>query len=186
MNAVTAAGASVVLGSFSNITDTPAAAEAYANPVYRANLEVALSAADDQLRDFAVSQGIPFIDFFALEKMVYDSGSFVIGGVPISLTTVGPDPHNFFQDGLNAGLAIRGEVTNLWLQAINQGYGTDIPLLSDLEILTLAGLQNEYQAETFGNVTNFSAFVTVPEPSTFALAAMLLAAIVVQGRRRSL
>jgi hypothetical protein len=184
VDAVLAAGGKVVLGSFSNITDAPAAAAIYANPVARANLEGALAAADDQLRAYAVSHGVPFVDFFALQKMVYDSGSFVIGGVPISLTTVGPDPHNFFQSSLNAGLAIRGEIANLWIQAINQGYGTNIPLLTDLEILTIAGLQDEYQGETFGNVTNFASFVSVPEPSTFALTAILLIAVLAHRARR--
>jgi hypothetical protein len=174
VNTVLAAGGHVVMGGFSNIVDSPAAAAIAANPVYKANLEGALAATDTQLRNFALANNIPFIDFFALEKMVYDSGHFEVGGVNISLTTVGPDPHNFFQDSLNAGVVIRAEIANLWLQAMNEAYGTTIPLLSDLEILTLAGIGNEYVHETFAPATNFAAFVAVPEPSGWLLAALAL------------
>lgn len=182
VNVVRAAGGSVILGGFSNIVDSPAAAAIAANPVYKANLEGALSSTDDQLRTFALANNIPFIDFFALEKMVYDSGHFEVGGVNISLTTTGPDPHNFFQDSLNAGVVIRAEVANLWLQAMNQFYGTNIPLLTDLEILSLAGIGNEYVHETFAPATNFAAFVAVPEPGSWLLASLALPMLVGIGR----
>ncbi len=179
------AGGEVVLGGFSNITDSPAAAAIYANPTFRANLEGALSAADDQLIAFAAANGIPFIDFFGLEKMVYDSGSFVVGGVNINLHTVGPDPHNFFQDSLNAGTVIRGEIANLWLQAMNEGYGTNLPLMSDLEILTLAGIGNEFVGESFAPATSFGDFVEyVPEPSGLALLGAALATLALVRARR--
>ena len=185
VNSVLAAGGSVVLGGFSNITDSPAAAAIYANPVARANLENALSAADNQLIAYAASVGIPFIDFFGLEKAVYDSGSFVVGGVNINLHTTGPDPHNFFQDSVNAGTVIRGEVANLWLQGINEGYGTSIPLLTDQEILNLAGIGNEFVAETFAPATNFGDYtVVVPEPSGMTLLAIGLLALAWRGLRR--
>jgi hypothetical protein len=186
-NAVLAAGGNVVLGGFSDIVAAPAAAAIYANPVYRARLEDAMTTADDMLVDYANSVGIPFIDFFALEKMVYDSGSFVVGGVDISLTTVGPDPHNFFQDGENAGAVIRGVIANLWIQALNEGFGESIPLLTDEEILTLAGIGDEYVEETFAPQTNFGEFVDytpVPEPSTAALAGLGLAILALVAARR--
>ena len=179
VNSVLAAGGSVVLGGFSNITDSPAAAAIYANPVARANLENALSSANNQLSAYAASVGIPYIDFFGLEKTVFDSGSFVVGGVNIALHTTGPDPHNFFQDSVNAGTVIRGEIANLWLQGMNEGYGTNIPLLSDQEILALAGIGNEFVAETFAPATNFSDYTEfVPEPSSVMLLAIGLVGLV--------
>ena len=121
---------------------------------------------------------------------MYDSGSFVVRGVNISLTTTGPDPHNFFQDSVNAGTVIRGEIANLWIQGMNEGYGTNIPLLSDLEILTLAGIGNEFVEETFAPATNFGDYTEfVPEPSSVTLLGIGLAALVwrgVRGRRRRL
>jgi lysophospholipase L1-like esterase len=174
---VLATGAKVALGGFSNIVDSPAAASIAADPTAKARVENALEAADNQLIAYAASKGIPFVDFFHLEKQVYDSGSFVVGGVNINLHTTGSDPHNFFQDNLNAGVIIRAEVANLWMQAINQGYGTNLALLTDHEILTLAGIGNEFVAETFAPNVNFSSFVVpAPEPSSWVL--MIVAAAV--------
>jgi hypothetical protein len=185
VNSVLAAGGSVVLGGFSNITDAPAAAAIYANPVARANLEGALSAANNQLIVYAASVGIPYINFFGLEKAIYDSGSFVVGGVNINLHTTGPDPHNFFQDSVNAGTVIRGEVANLWLQGMNEAYGTNVPLLTDLEILTLAGIGNEFVEETFAPATDWGSYTEfVPEPSSVTLFGIGLAALAWRGLRR--
>jgi hypothetical protein len=176
------AGGKVVLGGFSNIVDAPAASAIYANPTWKATLEGALMDADDMLIDYTSTQNVPFIDFVALERMVYDSGHFEVGGVDISLTTVGSDPHNFFRDSENAGTVVRGVITNLFIQAINEGYGTNIALLSDLEILTIAGIGNEYTGETFVPTIDFGSFVTVPEPSSWALG-LLGVVLVAVGRR---
>jgi hypothetical protein len=186
VDAVLNAGGEVILGGFSDIVAAPDAAAIAANPTWKANLESAMQATDDLLIDFAASRGIAFIDFFGLEKMVYDSGSFVVGGVDISLTTVGPDPHNFFTDGENAGTVVRGVITNLWIQAMNDAFDTNIALLDDLEILTLAGLQDEYVDETFTSAVNFADFTefTVPEPSSLVLLAIGLAPIVWSRCRR--
>jgi hypothetical protein len=186
VNRVLAAGGSVVLGGFSNIVDSPALASIAANAIAKGRVEGALAAADNQLIAYAAANGIPFIDFFNLEKSVYDSGSFVVGGVNINLHTFGPDPHNFFQSTVDAGVVIRAEIANLWIQGINEAHGTGIPLLSDLEILTLAGLQNEYVHETFSTATNFSdftEFTPAPEPSSFLLVA-IGASLVALFRRR--
>ncbi len=58
----------------------------------------------------------------------------------------------------------RGEVVNLWPQAMNEAYGTNIPLLTDLEILTLAGIGNESVEETFAPATDWGSYTEfVPE-----------------------
>jgi hypothetical protein len=183
VSAILAAGGKVVLGGLSDQADSIGAVS---NPTDKARLEGAIAAFDARLAAFAASNGVPFINFYALEKSVFDSGGFVVGGVPITLT-VGTDPHNFFNDPLHAGIVINGEIANLWLQAMNEGYGTNIPLLSDLEILQRAGLAGEYlPPTTFGTATNLSQFVSVPEPSTVALSGVgLLALVACRVRRRA-
>ncbi len=185
VSAILAAGGKVVLGGLSDQADSPGAVS---NPADKARLEAKAIAAfsSPRLAAFAASNGVPFINFYALEKSVFDSNSFVVGGVPISLT-VGTDPHNFFYDPLHAGIVINGEIANLWIQAMNEGYGTNISLLSDLEILQRAGLASEYlPPTTFSTATNLSQFVSVPEPSAVALLVIGGAALVIgRGVRRS-
>ncbi len=172
VNMALGAGAKVVLGGLTDVAESPSVASLVADPAAKARVEGAIANMESQLAAFAATKGIPFVDFFALEKAVYDSGHLQIGGVNISLTTFGPDPHNFFQDSLHAGIAIEGEVANLWLQGTNTAYGTNIPLLTDQEILNLAGIGNEYQAETFlaaEPLAQFTDFTALPEPSSLVL-----------------
>jgi len=169
VNAVQTAGAGVVLGGIINIVHSPAAAAIKANPVARALLENALSDGNDLIADVALAQGVPFIDFFALQSAVYDAGSAQIGGVDLILDGFDSDPHYFFESEFRV-------IGNLFIQAINDGYGTSIPVLSDLELLTLAGLENEYVDETFADTFAYPAYVTIPEPSGLVLAAVGLAA----------
>jgi hypothetical protein len=188
VNLVLTAGAKVVVGGLPDIADSPALASTVADPAAKARVEGAIATMEAQLVAFAATKGIPFVDFFALEKAVYDSGHFQIGGVNISLTTVGSDPHNFFQDNLNAGIAIRGEIANLWLQGTNEAYGTNIPLLTDQEILNLAGIGNEYHAETFQAaqpLSRFTDFTPLPEPSSLALAGIAAAGLLAYVFRRN-
>jgi hypothetical protein len=171
-NSVLAAGGRVVLSGYANAVDDPGSAAIAADPTMKARAEGAIDAINSQLSTFADSKGIPLINLFALEKSIFDSGSFVVGGVSISLTQVGPDPHDFFVDSLNAGTVIRAEVANLWLEAMNKGFGTNVPLLTDQEILTFAGIGNEYNGvNSFSTAANLSQFAT-PEPLSMTLLAM--------------
>ncbi|MGD9722468.1 MAG: PEP-CTERM sorting domain-containing protein [Pirellulales bacterium] len=184
VNELRAAGAAMVLGGFANIVYSPAAADIEAIPIAKARLEGALSGGNDLVRDYANAQGIPYIDFFALQTDVYEAGVAEIGGVNLILTGYGADPHYFFQDPYHAGILVRGAIANLYLQAINAGYGTNIPLLTDLEILTLAGLEDEYVNETFNDQYAYPAYVSVPEPSAVLLAGVGLAAVAACATRR--
>lgn len=180
------AGAAVVSGGFANITHAPAAAAIKANPVFRANLETALADGNVLVRDAALARGVPFINFHDLLTEVYDVGSAELGGVDLILVGSSTDPRYFWQDPFHAGTLVRGVITNLYIQAINEGYGTSIPLLTDLEILTLAGLEDEYVAETFADSYAWGDYVNVivPEPSALALASGALAVVAAFGLRR--
>jgi hypothetical protein len=184
VNTVQAAGAHVVLGGFADILHSPASASILANPVGAQRLADALADGRTLVSDFAISNGIPFIDFYALQKDVYDNGSAQLGGVDLILTGYGADPHYFFEDPYHAGTIVRGAISNLYIEAINEGYGTNIALLSDLEILTLAGLEGEYVAETFVDTYAYPNYVAVPEPAGLTLCGIALVAAMFGWRRR--
>jgi hypothetical protein len=183
VNNLQAAGGAVVLGGFANISYSPAAAGL--SPGERQVLHDALAGGNVPVRDFATSQGMPFIDFFALQTQVYEAGVAQVGGVDLILTGFGSDPHFFFEDQFHAGIIVRAAIANLYLQAINQGFGTSVPLVSDLEILTLAGLEDEYVEDTFNVAYPYASFVTIPEPATCFLATIGFAAILATRARRA-
>jgi hypothetical protein len=175
------AGGAVVLGGFSNTSLSPAAS--VFNPTEKAAFEAAIDGGNQLVREWANSEGLSFIDFFALHTAVYEAGVAEVGGVELTLTGYGSDPHYFYSDQFHAGIIIRAAIANLYLQAINEAYGTNVPLLSDLEILTIAGIEDEYDGETFNNVYPYASFVTVPEPSTWVLACIGLLGAAVAVRR---
>jgi lysophospholipase L1-like esterase len=179
VNAVRAEGAYVVLGGFADILHSPASASILANPVAADRLANALADGRTLVSNFAVANNIPFIDFYALQKEVYDNGSAQLGGVDLILSGYGSDPHYFFEDPFHAGIIVRGAITNLYIEAINQGYGTNIPLLSDQEILGFAGLSGEYESETFVQTYAYPKYVAVPEPGGLLLSGLALAAAAV-------
>lgn len=182
VGAIQGAGASVVLGGLSNFVHAPAAAAVKADPVARARLENAMLDGKNLLADFALSQGIPFVDFFELMSAVYDAGSVQVGGVDLILTGFdNSDQHYFWQSSFQANTIVNGVIANLFLQAINEGYGTNVPLLSDEEILTIAGLEGEYVGETFALAHPYSNFVSIPEPVSVIPAAIGLAAFATLG-----
>ena len=181
---ILAAGGRVILGSVSDIALAPEAELLVADPAAKTRLENACLELSDKMRDYAVSANVPFINFCAIEKSIFDTGHVEVGGVPIKLDGYSPDPHNFFQSPLNAGTIVRAEIGNLFLAAMNAAYDTDIPLLSDYEVLTLVGLQHEYTRETFLPNANFAAFITVPEPGSIVLASMGIVALGVTARAR--
>ncbi|HEX5444231.1 MAG TPA: PEP-CTERM sorting domain-containing protein [Pirellulales bacterium] len=188
VNTLLATGVKVVLGGVSDVADSPNFAAIMADPAAKARVENAIATIESQLSAFAQSNHIGFVDFFGLEKAVYDSGDFVVGGVHIDLHTTGPDPHNFFQDNFNAGVVIRGEIANLWMQGANMAYGAGIPLLTDQEILNYAGITTGYVGETFQAANPLASFVTsVPEPSSAALLGVGLCGLLISaitGHRR--
>lgn len=190
-SAVESAGAKSIIGGVGNLIYLPAVQEAALNPAELATFENAVAEGEAQVQAFALSHGIAYIDFYELLTDVYEAGSVQIGGVELILDGYSEtDPHYFWEDHFHVGLVVRGAVANFYLQAINELCGTDIPLLTDLELLTLAGLENEYVGETFAAAHDYGDLVDIPEPSTLALAAMGLAAVVTvaargRSRRRS-
>jgi lysophospholipase L1-like esterase len=161
-----------LLGSVNNFAFEPAAAAA--TPAQKLQLENSITNVNNQLIAFADAKHVPYVDFFGLEKSVLatNATSIIIGGVPISLTATGSSQLDFFQDALHPNIVGNAIIANMWMAALNKAYDTNLPLFTDQQILSLAGLSG-YTGETFStstNLSNFIHFVPAPEPSTALLA----------------
>ena len=157
-----------LLGSVPDIVIDPGLAAIAADPTAKARLETSISAVNVQLLAYAVSKHIPYVDFYGIEHDVALAGSLVVGGVPISLTTSGTDPHDFFLDDKHPGIVGNAIVGNMWMEAMNKGYGTNLTLFTDQQILGLAGLSSSYTGETFSTTVNLSNYVVVTPSSVVA------------------
>jgi hypothetical protein len=138
------------------------------------------------LEAMAAERGIPVIDMVAfMDDLLGPPGShydaFTIGGAQIDLgqpPAQGDPNYGFLSDGYHPGTVIHGLLANLFVEATNQGFGTDVDLLSDQEILAAAGIPNPLPpgTETFYDV---SAYIIIPEP----VSALLLAVGAFLARR---
>ena len=154
-----------ILGSVPDITFEPISASLDTNPTEKARVENSISAVNSQLIAYAAARGIPYLNFYGLAGALGGVTQIVVGGVPISLVNTGTDPHDFFLDTVHPGIVGDAIIANLWMAAINKGYGTNLPLFTDQQILGFAGLGSSYTGETFSTAVNLSNFVTVTPSS---------------------
>jgi hypothetical protein len=92
----------------------------------------------------------------------------------------------FVHDLVHPHTTIQGIIANLVLEGLNTGYGADVPLLSEQEILAHAGIAYGGSDTLVGEIGNYSDYVTnyVPEPSTWALATIALVGLLVNAALR--
>ncbi len=152
----------------------------------------ATAAFNDEIKVVGAERGFPVLDYFGLFDAIKGPlddprDSFEFGGVDIFMTLEAlaePSPTNaFLSDGFHPGTVVHGIMANMFIEALNMGYGLAIPLLSDQEILETAGIE----PGTPPGVTTYldvSPYVIVPEPGVAAL--MWIGAIVGLRRRRAL
>ncbi len=115
-----------------------------------------------RLLEFANQKHVPFVDFFGMGLAFGDSDHITVGGVPINLGQ-GPTANYFFVDGLHPGWIGNAVISNLWMEALNIAYGTNLALFSDQEALSMANLSG-YTGETFSNVFNYADYIHYNPP----------------------
>ena len=102
-----------------------------------------------------------YIDFAGALRDL-NAAPFVVGGVTIDMVNASTDPTHFFQDALHPAAVGNGFLANIFLEAVDLGYGTDYPLLTDQQILDAAGLGASYTGET-SNI-DYARYVVLPTP----------------------
>jgi hypothetical protein len=107
----------------------------------------------------ALQNGIPVLDLF---KLIDEVGTqpLTLAGVTTAVADLFPD------DGFHPSSLIHGLTANMFIDAVDRGYGAMLDPLSDQEIVSNAGLVPLTAGPTFFDV---SPYVIVPEPSSAAL-----------------
>jgi hypothetical protein len=135
LEAVSSAGASVVIGTAVDIGSLPAGRDAYPDATRRQRITDALLAANTQITDIALSRGMPVVDLAALVNLYYSSTPVLVGGINTK-----SGGRFFLGDGVHPSTLIQGLVANAFIAAANEAFGTDFTPLSAAEILMNSGI----------------------------------------------
>ncbi len=155
----------------SGITDmalTPGGRSVTGNPLALQRAETAINLVNSLIEPEILQRGLVYVDLADVLRSL-NATPLVVGGVTIDMVNADSDPTHFFQDSVHPAAVGNGLVANLFLSAVNIGYGTNYTLLSDQEILDRATLGGSYTGET-SNIDYGQFIVTpVPEPSALVL-----------------
>jgi lysophospholipase L1-like esterase len=171
LNAVESAGAKVVVGTTPDYGVAPWVRAAYTNPARRQRVTDAVLAANAEIKEIALSRGIPVIDLIPFAELHYSSTPVLVGGVPVT------EENFFLADGTHPSTLMQGLLANAFIAAANGAYGTDFTPLSGAEILAHAGIS---PPSPLGPTFDPSIFVIlpstdVPEPASAVLLSFVLA-----------
>lgn len=159
----------MIVAGMPDIPLTPGGRAGFHTPASQLRGENAVNVVNALLEPEVLSRHLVFVDIAAALRYL-NQQPLLVGGVTIDMVNPSTDPTHFFQDGKHPAAVGNGLFANLFLEALNVGYGTNYPLLTDNEILTIAGLGSSYTGET--SKVPYDSFITsgVPEPSTWGLA----------------
>jgi hypothetical protein len=159
----------MVVAGLPDILRTPAGRATFDTPAEIARGNIAVDLVNSLLKPTVLSRGQVYVDLATASRDA-DSAPLVVGGVTIDTVNAGAAPTFFFQDGRHPAAVGNGLVANMFLSAVNIGYGTSYTPLSDLEILTTAGMAGQYTGETSQLPYARYVFLPVPEPASVSLA----------------
>ncbi len=135
----------------------------------------AMMEANAQIEQFALSHGIPVVDMFKFADVVIPQYPWTFGGHTF--------PTAFSGNDLDILTQPEGIISNMMATAFNEGFGRNLPIFSDQQIVTTAGFTPNTDT-TYYDVSQFVLLPT-PEPSGVVLAALGgLALAGWQGHRR--
>jgi hypothetical protein len=146
---LTATGVPVLLSTVIDPGFAPGIQAPYWESAKRARVSQAVDNFNQKLTQLAGQLGVPIIDSNALMKAIFGSATspattIWVGGVPF-LHGQGDGPTwTFTANGICPGTVLSGLWANLIIRGLNQVYGTNIAPLSDQELLSAAGLADQF------------------------------------------
>jgi hypothetical protein len=166
----------MVVAGLPDILRTPGGRAIFDTPAETARGNAAVDLVNTLLKPAVLGRGQVFVDLATASRDA-DSAPLYVGGVLIDTVNAGAEPTFFFQDARHPAAVGNGLVANMFLSAVNLGYGTNYAPLSDLEILTTAGLAGQYTGETSQLPYARYVLLPVPEPASVGLAATAVACL---------
>ncbi len=152
----------MLIGEIPDLALTPYFEVQLSTELQRERVSHAIERANHRIRTLAHARGLPTLDMAALGRDFTDIPVF-LGGRRVDFTT--PDRTDsvpFFEDGVHPSAVGNGILANLMLTALGQAYGHGVPLISDREVLEIAGVADLYGVETFSPRLSLSRFVHLP------------------------
>lgn len=163
IDSLAAPNANVILATIPDPGDTPDFRARYPQAAGRQRVAAVIAEANQVIRETALSRNVPVIDLYALQKALLGIhsapfSSLTIGGASFSNTGGTATSNLFTQDGLHPHTAIQGIVANAVMNAFNQAFGEDLPLISEQQLVTQLG--RTYSGNTLN--LNYNSYLTVP------------------------
>ncbi len=181
---VRAAGVSVVLANVIDAGPTPAVMSYYPSAANRDRVTAAIRSLNAGLKSLAQKYQVPLIDWFALGTAILGSNThprstLKVGNVTINLRASDPGPPNskpasaFVWDGFHPHTVLQGILANSILQAFNSGYGAGVPLFSEQELLSQAGIPyggSDTLPAQIGSLADYVVLPTLPRFTSLTVA----------------
>jgi len=174
----------MIVWSVPDMTRTAYGQASITTPELRQKAEDIINLANVPLKAEVLSRGLVFVDLAKAMQDITDN-PLVVGGIVMDTAVASQDVNHFWQNNIHPGTIGNGLLANLAIEAFNIGYHQNIPLLTDQEILGVAGASALYTGET-SNI-DYAKYITsaaVPEASSLLLSAMAAIAILFLIRRR--
>lgn len=174
----------MIVWSVPDMSRTATGQQYVVTPQIQAAADAIMDLVNIPLEQEVLSRGLIYIDM-AQAMADMESVPLIIGGVVIDTKIASTDPTHLWQNGIHPGSVGNGLFANMAIAALNKGFGTHYALLSDLEILTAAGLASQYTGQTSNLDYAKYVVVPVPEASSILLCFVAFACFIVMYRYRS-
>ncbi len=163
-----------VIANVPDITVAPRF-DAVLNSITPAQLQAgrdAIMAANHQIEQYALLRGAAVVDLFRFADEVIPLYPWTFGGHTFDTA--------FAPNELDILTQPEGIISNMIATAFNEGFGQNLPIFSDQQIVATSGFTPNSET-TYYDVSRL-VLLPVPEPATLSLAALGAAALLVCGR----
>lgn len=157
-------GVQLVVSDIVDYGVTPLTQEWYPDANVRDRVTTVIDGINTRIIQLAQSYGVPAVDLNGLARQFLGTNqapvpSQILGGVTITNDGGTGATHAFVADGIHPHTVVQAPMANMFLEAFNEGYGTNITLFTEQEMVEMAGL-------TYGGTDtlkwDFSDFVVLP------------------------